>query len=413
LRLPISIVVALMLTAVAAGDGVLRPAWSGPFPSRARIAPDEVLIPVQSIMTPPDDVQRRASVTTPNNITASPVPPSGIPPNPAAPTADRLNTNIVTVITEPVGGALASMGSDMASVLDEGDTLRVLPINGRGSVQNLVDILRLRNVDAGFVLADALPFVKAEYGIANLEQRVSYIMKVFNAEVHIVARSDINSVRELEGKRIFAERNIGYASVRTIFSRLRIRADIDSQTDGVLGLQRLLNGEADAWIVTAGKVAPLIRSIRNDGRFHLVPIPYDRSLQDIYLPSVLTSADYPNLIAPGTGVDTLAVSALLMVYNWPVGTERYNKVAKLIDALFRRLGQLQQPPRHPKWREAAITAAVPGLQRFKAAGDWLRLSGRLTDAANATLARKLLQAPAPGDRDFYGEFALRHVDRRR
>lgn len=61
-----------------------------------------------------------------------------------------------------------------------------------------------------------------------------------------------------------------------------------------------------------------------------------------------------------------------MVYNWPTDNERYARVAKFVDALFSKIDQLQQPMRHPKWRETSITATVPGLQRFKAAEDWLQ-----------------------------------------
>jgi TRAP-type uncharacterized transport system substrate-binding protein len=385
------VVAALALTVAFTADGLLQPGRSGPFPGNAGIAADDhLLVRAQAIMTPQD--------------TRS-LAPEVVPPNTDKPNADKLNNSIVTVITDPVGGAWAAMGSDMASVLDDGENLRVLPIIGKGSVQNILDILRLRSVDTGFVLTDALQFVKTEYRMPNLEQRVSYIMKVFNAEVHIIARKEITSIRDLEGKKIFAERNVGYFSARNILRRFHVKADIDFKTDEAMGLHKLLSGEADAWIVSVGKIAPMIRSIRNEGgRFHLLPIPYDKVVQDIYLPSTLTSADYPNLIAPGSSVDTLAVSAVLLVYNWPVGTERYNRAAKLVDVLFRRIGELQQQPRHPKWRESVIAASVPGLQRFKAADDWLKSAGKMSDlSANALVTRKLLDAPGPGERDLYGE----------
>ena len=67
----------------------------------------------------------------------------------------------------------------------------------------------------------------------------------------------------------------------------------------------------------------------------------------------------------------VAVSTLLMVNNWPEGTERYTRVAKFVDALFSKIGVLQEPIRHPKWRETFIGATVPGLRRFKAAEGWL------------------------------------------
>ena len=104
------------------------------------------------------------------------------------PNRDKLNGSTVTIITAPVGGAFPAMGSDMARVLDDGDNLRVLPVIGKGSVQNLVDIMRLKNIDMGFVVGDALEFVKKEYNVPNIEQRVSYIVKLSNNDLHIVAR---------------------------------------------------------------------------------------------------------------------------------------------------------------------------------------------------------------------------------
>jgi len=288
------------------------------------------------------------------------------------PSREQLNNGTVTIITAPVGGAYAAMGADMAAVLDDGDNLRVLPMLGKGSAQNLIDILRLRSVDMGFALSDAVEFVKTEYNVPNLDSRVNYIAKVFNADFHILARKEIATIRDLEGKKVFAERNLSYASLRNLFNRLHMTADIDSKTDDVAGIQKVLAGEGDAWFGPIGKVAPLFRNIKNDeGRFHLVAVPYDKAIQDLYFPSAFTSADYPNLVAPGETVDTVAVSSLLMVYNWPVGTDRYNRVAKFVNALFGKFDLLLQPGRHPKWRETSLSATIPGLQRFKAAEDWL------------------------------------------
>ena len=65
-----------------------------------------------------------------------------------------------------------------------------------------------------------------------------------------------------------------------------IEADIDTQTDPDGGLQKLLSGERDAWIASVSKGAPVIKNIKNQaGKFHLLEIPYEKSLQDIYLPS--------------------------------------------------------------------------------------------------------------------------------
>lgn len=288
------------------------------------------------------------------------------------PERDLLNAGTVSVITAPIGGPMSVMGSDMASVLDDGEKLRVLPILGKGSVQNLIDILRLKNIDMGFVTSDALEFAKTEYNIPDVSKRVRYIARLFHNDIHIVARKEIRSLQDLQGKRIFAERSIGYPAARIIFRRMGIEADFDTQTDPDGGLQKLLNGERDAWIASVSKGAPVIKNIKNEaGKFHLLELPYSKPLQDIYLPSSFSSEEYPNLVPKDSKVYALAVPTVLMVYNWPAESERYRRVARFVDALFSNIGRLQQPPRHPKWKDTVISVNVAGLERFKPAQDWL------------------------------------------
>lgn len=86
---------------------------------------------------------------------------------------------------------------------------------------------------------------------------------------------------------------------------------------------------------------------------HVVPVDYPKVLQDDYLPSRLSANDYPNLVAEGKSVDTVAAKAVLATYNWPSNTDRYRRVSLLVDSLFSKIEQLQRPPFHPKWKEMA------------------------------------------------------------
>ena len=321
-----------------------------------------------------------AFVSALGSATAQQSPPRA--PAPAAPAhaaavgtlpdREALNSGTVTVITAPIGGPMSVMGSDMAAVLDDGENLRVLPILGKGSAQNLVDIIMLKNIDMGFVATDALDYVKTEYNIPDIAQRVRYIAQLFHNDVHIVARREIQSLQDLNGRRVFAERSIGLPAARTIFRRFGIRAEIDSQTDPTGGLQKLIDGEGDAWIASVSKDAPIIKGIKNDGgRLHLLSIPYERALQDVYYPSTFSPDEYPNLVPAGTQVETVAAPTVLMVYNWPENSERYRRTARFVNALFDKIQVLQSPPRHPKWRDTVLSAPVQGLIRFKAAQEWL------------------------------------------
>src|SRR6516165_9419482 len=287
------------------------------------------------------------------------------------PNRDAMNANTVTVITAPAGGATAIFGSDMARVLDDGE-LRVLPVLGKGPVRNVVDILYLKAIDMGMVSGDVPEFYKLQYRIPDIGSRLRQIAKLYNNELHVIAPTSVKSIFDLEGKRITAQTDVGYYSAKVIFSRLGLKAQFDYWTDDARAIQKLIDGESDAYITSTGKVFPLARAIKNeDRRLHLVPIPYDPRLLDLYLPTTLSSEEYPNLLAPGEKIDTIATSVLLATFNWPEDGERYRRTAKFVDAFFSKFDEFHKPPRHPKWAEASIGITIPGWERFKAADDWI------------------------------------------
>ena len=316
------------------------------------------------------------------------------PPQQAAPSApltaddvwtipdrDRINEGTVTVITAPAGGATSIFGSDMARVLDDDATIRVLPVLGKGPVRNVVDILYLKSIDMGAVAADVPEFYKLQYKVPDITSRLRYIAKLYHNELHVIAPTSIKSIFDLAGKRIVAQTDVGYYTAKVVFARLGIKASFDFRTDDARSIQKIIDGEADAYITSTGKVFPLGRAIKNENRaLHLVPVPYDRRLQDLYLPTTLSGEEYPNLLAPDQTIDTIATSVLLASFNWPENTERYNRVARFVDVFFSRIEEFHKPPRHPKWKEASISLTVPGWQRFKAADDWLARNRRAPSA---------------------------------
>jgi branched-chain amino acid transport system substrate-binding protein len=131
-----------------------------------------------------------------------------------------------------------------------------------------------------------------------------------------------------------------------------------------------------------------------------VPVDYDKSLRDDYLPAQLSSEDYPNLISASNPVDTIAGEAVLASYNWQPGSDRYHRLALLVESLFSRMAQLQRPPFHPKWQELAPLAPVAGWTRFKAAQDWVdRNTPAAPVASNTTPAALGARASGAQDED--------------
>jgi hypothetical protein len=123
----------------------------------------------------------------------------------------------------------------------------------------------------------------------------------------------------------------------------------------------------------------------------MLDIPYTAALQEEYLPSEITHEDYPNIVAKGDKIETIATTTVLVSFNWPKGTPRYNRTAKFVDGLFSKFSELQRPPRHPVWKSVNLAATVPGMQRFAPAQEWLdRNEPSMAVSANA---RKLLTQP--------------------
>lgn len=304
------------------------------------------------------------------------------PPDPVA----RANQGTVGVITGMEGGTYARTGADL-TILDD-DTLRVLPTIGKGSLQNLSDILYLRGIDIGFVQADALTYAKQHGMFPNLTQSIRYIAKLYDEEVHVLARKDIGRLEDLNGQRVNVDVT-GSGSAMTaeiLLDALGIKAKVEHEKQ-VTGLQELKRGDIAAIIHVGGAPIPLFADVAADSGIHFLPIALNQTLIQTYLPDQFTHDTYPLLVPVDAPVPTIAVGDVMAVFAWPPNTERYNKVSRFVDAFFSKFDQFQQPPRHPKWREVNLTAEVPGWTRFQPAQDWLVRQTAAGTAGAATQAR--------------------------
>jgi TRAP transporter TAXI family solute receptor len=290
----------------------------------------------------------------------------------SAQTKQALNANTVTLITGTIGGTYVQIGADLASVLDDGNKLRVLPIVGRGSVQSVADILFLQGVDIGIVRADTLDYLERKGFAKDIKKQFTYVTKLYNEEMQVIAPKAVQSLKDLEGKTVSVDLPNGgtFVTALTVAERLGMKANF-VYIEQRIAMEKLKAGEIDAVIVVGGKPYKSVSTFNNDGRFHLVRVDYDRPLQTDYLPATLTSKDYPNLIAEGEKVDTIAVPAVLAAYNWAPNTDRYRKLSQFVEAFFAKFPTLQKPPFHPKWKETSLSAPLAGWNRLPYAQQWL------------------------------------------
>jgi len=286
---------------------------------------------------------------------------------------EKKNAWTVGIVGGLLSGTYMRFVDEMASVLNDGDNLRILPIVSYGAASNLDDLLYLRGVDAAVTQSDVFEYFRTERKTPNLERRIQYIIRLPISELHILARNDVQSLEDLRGKKVnFGPAGTGASLTGTIvFQRLGINVNqvlIDQPT----ALQKLQSGEVDAIARVIPKPIDFFAKIPANSGLHLVNIPFTKNFEDLYTLGEFTKQDYPNLLQGQDHIDTIAVPAVLAVFNWPKNSDRYNRVQRFIQYLFNRWDTFQHPPYHPKWRDVNLAATVPGWTRFSVAEDLLQ-----------------------------------------
>src|SRR5437660_9562480 len=226
-------------------------------------------------------------------------------------TKQALNANTVTVISGTIGGTYVQFGADLASVLDDGNEVRVLTIVGRGSVQSVADILFLQGVDLGIVRSDTLDYLEKKGFAKDIKKQFTYVTKLYNEEVHVIASKSIHNLKELDGKTISVDLPNGgtFVTALTVFERLGMKPNV-VYIEQRIALEKMRKGEIDAVIVCGGKPDKSVSGFKDD-RCHLVTVDYDKPLQSAYMPATLSATDYTKLIAEGEKVNRIAVTAVL------------------------------------------------------------------------------------------------------
>ncbi len=302
------------------------------------------------------------------------------------------NDIAVAIVVSGLSCTCARFAEDMRNILNdlEPDGMRILPVLGVGGLQNLKDVLFLKGIDMGIVDQDNLLILKQRDPklYSNIEQRVQYIAKLYNAELHVLARNDIKSFRDLKGKKVNfnVKEHQTEVTADRLFSMLNISVE-KSNYDNDEAIRKLLAGEISAMMIVTGAPQAALAKLKKEDGVHFIPIDeesmpgYDLGpVLTEYLPAELTSKEYPNLIDEGKSVPTIANRALLVTYAWPENSARYRKVAKFVNEFFSKIDQFHSSSRHPKWSEINLWADIPGWTRFKPAGDWLAAHQQLTHA---------------------------------
>lgn len=298
---------------------------------------------------------------------------------------EKVNSITVGIMSGGVSGTYARMVQDMADTFDETNVMRVVNMIGKGSKQNLEDLVYLKSVDMALVQSDVLEL--AEKGdeliglnaMPDISKNISYIGKLHSETVHILARRQFNDIKELEKKTV-AVGPVGSGSAITakvMFSALGIHPEFKFMPYQS-ALSEINNGNVDALVYVIGKPADFFKKIEvveNNPTVRFLDIPWDPKIGKFYSKSVIDTTDYSALISPEAPINTISVSSVLAVFNHKPKTPRYEKTKVFAISFARRLGELKAKAgisTHERWKDIKIYETVSGWNRFKPVEEWVK-----------------------------------------
>lgn len=290
----------------------------------------------------------------------------------------------VGVVAGSLNGATIRMADDLARVLNDFPELRIVPMVGTGSIQNINDLLYLKGADVAIVQQDVLSYLKRTKRMPGVEDRIHYVAKLHSEEFHVLARMKYKCLAELSGRKVnFGLEGSGSAiTAQAIFEAHQVKVQPEYY-DGATAIGKLRTGELDAMVFVAGKPAPAFGNIRYLDYVHFLDVEFVDTLQRDYLPVIMTHDDYPDLIAPNETVATVAVSAVMAVAAAKPKTEQHEKLSKFVGSFFGKLQQFKGQPQHPKWHEVNVYAPVAGWTRFQPAQAWITKNLQAETAQNS------------------------------
>src|ERR1700726_2075802 len=135
-----------------------------------------------------------------------------------------INRGVVELETSGSAGISVRIAEDLANLVDDGATRRVVPVVGKGSLQNITDLRYLRGIDTAIVQADVLDYAKQQL-FPGLQTSVTFISKLYNEEFHLLARSEIKEIGDLTDQTVNADLIGSGTAVTTdqLFGQLKIQ----------------------------------------------------------------------------------------------------------------------------------------------------------------------------------------------
>jgi TRAP transporter TAXI family solute receptor len=293
--------------------------------------------------------------------------------------------NPIGMPTGSTGGTYYPMGLDIAK-LSAKNGVQVQVKNSLGSLDNIRRMASTENAGLSLVQSDVIEFLNSQPTRINRSvlKNLRLVFPLYNEEVHLLAKSGINTVADLANKRV-AVGKIGsgtFVTSSNILNKLGINVIQLPDLSPKDAYQGLLLGKVDAVFFVGGKPISYINGLlemkldealsKYAKDIHLVPLD-DPRLYDSYAKASIAPNDYKS--SDGTAsltnveVPTVAVKAVMVSYNFSKDkTSSYYRLrcdqVDQINTIVRenlpllRAGGTDGTQYHPKWADVDLDQPV-------------------------------------------------------
>jgi hypothetical protein len=251
--------------------------------------------------------------------------------------------------------------------------LEILVKDSEGSIDNIRRLVSPENAALGIVQSDVLGFLSgsSDAQVQRITEQLRLLFPFYNEEVHLFARTEIQRLEELAGKRVVVstEGSGNWLTANHVLRLLGIQPDeLITTLPPPEAVHAVLTGKADAMFYVAGKPVRLfthIGQLQSDPRYanfvqgvHFVPLEHERLLQE-YVPSTTGTEQYPWIQKT---IPTVAVKAVLISFDFSKRhtvyyRQRCDQLGRLGAVIRDNLADLQRTG-HPKWQEVDLDERV-------------------------------------------------------
>lgn len=279
--------------------------------------------------------------------------------------------NTLGMVTGPKTGTYYKFGKDIAQVGSK-TAVDVDVKTSEGSIDNIKRMNSSENAALGIVQSDVLGFLARSKNPDSIKiaNNLRMVFPFYNEEIHVLARKDIKTFSQLQGKKIAIGED-GSGSMLTainLFSMMNLTPGEQKKIPAAQGVVMVLKGEIDAVIFVGGKpvrffknledltlpenqkYAPMLASV------HFIPMDSAKMLEE-YKPAEISQEDYGFVTQK---VPTISVQAILVSSDFARGKDKKHceTLARLVKKIREDLPTLRQPPHHPKWKEVNLDANI-------------------------------------------------------